>query len=527
MKWLETHKLSLTGKNQKMNNIKQITKLNVDNNSLKRFKDLPYKVWYALAEFIDNSLHSYLENKSFLNSIGIDSCDVLIRIDKDDNLNESLIIEDNAGGIHEDDFERLVSIGIRKEKSKHQLSEFGMGMKTAGIWLGNKITVSTKSFKTKDVFKIIIDLEKTNNEVDISESQPISNLPCYTKVVIEGLNRNLTHKTTLKNTKDSLANMFKKFIEKGDLNLYYQGEKLESDNYKLLDINGELVKKDFEIILSNGKTAKGWVGILNKDYTSEKRAGFYIYRFDRLLCGYPENTWKPSEIYGGYGQKSTKVIGEIDMSDFQVAHTKNAINFVLNEEEEFINQLKEACGLYTSEQYVRNLEKPSDSLSHHNTKSETKKSNQKLSEIVNDENVFNLDDVVIQVESKDYDTEQFLQDQDVVDLEPVTVFDFLQGTDYEIEVEIYEFYSSSKPNIIFTGTDLCLKIFINVGHKYFVNIVSQWTYSEQMQYKLNCVFDTLSEYNVKKRKGKIDPNQIRLVKSMLLKNYANTQENNY
>lgn len=507
-----------------MNNIENITKLVVDNNSLKRYKDLPYKVWYALAEFIDNSLHSYLENKEFLNSIGINSCEVLIRIEKDENLEEKIIIEDNAGGIHSDDFERLVSIGVKKAKSKHQLSEFGMGMKTAGIWLGDKITINTKNFQINDNYQILIDLEKTNNEVDIKKTYLSSTLPCYTNVIIEKLNRNLTHKTTLKNTKDSLANMFKKFIEKGELTLFYQGKKLEVDNYKLLEYNSELVKKDFEIVLSNGKIAKGWVGILNKEYSSERRAGFYIYRFNRLLCGYPENTWKPKEIFGGYGKKSTTLIGEVDMSDFQVAHTKNAINFVMNEEEEFISQLKDACGLFTNEEYVRNLTKPSENLNEHKNNNETKKSNQKLREVVNDNSVLNLDDIVIQVETKDYDTESFLEDQDVKDLEPVVMFDFLKETDYEIEVEIYEFYSSSKPNIIFSGNDSCLKIFINVGHKYFVNVVSQWTSSEQMHYKLYCVFDALSEHNVMKRQGKIDPNQIRLVKSILLKNYAQHYE---
>ena len=47
----------------------------------------------------------------------------------------------------------------------------------------------------------------------------------------------------------------------------------------------------------------------------------------------------------------------------------------------------------------------------------------------------------------------------------------------------------------------------------------------QTQYKLNCVFDALSEVNVMKRKNKIDPNEIRLAKSLLMKKYGNSFTN--
>ena len=39
---------------------------------------------------------------------------------------------------------KTLTLGRPKEKAKNQLSEFGMGMKTAGIWLGNKIEIETK-----------------------------------------------------------------------------------------------------------------------------------------------------------------------------------------------------------------------------------------------------------------------------------------------------------------------------------------------------------------------------------------------
>ncbi len=66
-----------------------------------------------------------------------------------------------------------------------------------------------------------------------------------------------------------------------------------------------------------------------------------------------------------------------------------------------------------------------------------------------------------------------------------------------------------------------LGVYINVGHKYFKNVVQMSDLpEEQTRYKLNCLFDALSEFYISKRDEKINPDQVRLLKSILLKNYA-------
>ena len=122
--------------------VTSINKLQIGSLTLKRYADIDYDEWYALAEFVDNSLHSYMNNKSSLNKIGVKHCDVKLSI-LDNGDGEEINILDNAGGIHSDDFERLLSLGVPKEKSETQLSEFGMGMKTATIWFGNYIEIET------------------------------------------------------------------------------------------------------------------------------------------------------------------------------------------------------------------------------------------------------------------------------------------------------------------------------------------------------------------------------------------------
>ena len=70
--------------------------------ALQRYKHLPYKIEYALAEFIDNSIHSFEANaESLMKKFSREHCAVDIFWDSDKH---ELEIYDNAGGIHEDDF---------------------------------------------------------------------------------------------------------------------------------------------------------------------------------------------------------------------------------------------------------------------------------------------------------------------------------------------------------------------------------------------------------------------------------------
>lgn len=503
-----------------MENYLNINRLQVSNNTLKRYRDLDYKVWYAISEFVDNSLHSYLENIEGLNRIGISKCEVLISLDEKTN---SLIIEDNAGGIHPSEFERLLSVGVPKKSSKYQLSEFGMGMKTASIWLGNKINITTKHYELKTSYEITIDIENTNDEVTIKEVPNSTGLPCHTRIEISDLNRNLSHKRTVSKTKESLSSIFKKYIETDKLEITYQGEVLSTDKFSLMkNDDGSEMRKDFKIELSNGKTAYGWIGLLDSKSTSASRAGFSIYRYDRLLMGYPDNTWKPSEIFTkGQSQIRTMLTGEIDMSQFKASHTKNAINFIGTEEEEFLEQLKVSCGHYGNEKFVRSLGARVKNIESHNSDQGTIIANSMFDKAVHDERTLKVEEVVFEVEKSNSEIDEFVVDPDIRDLEPISEFGFLIGTDYEIYVEVYEFYSSSKPYMMVSNNSDTLRVYINAGHKYFSDVIQVSDLpEEQTRYKLNCLFDALSEFFISKREEKINPDQVRLLKSILLKNYA-------
>ena len=91
--------------------INSINKLNIGSLTLHRYADLDYDEWYAMSEFVDNSLHSFMNNKKELSKIGITKCEVRISI-VDNRSGEEINIHDNSGGIHTNDFERLLSLVV-------------------------------------------------------------------------------------------------------------------------------------------------------------------------------------------------------------------------------------------------------------------------------------------------------------------------------------------------------------------------------------------------------------------------------
>jgi hypothetical protein len=500
--------------------MRDFTKLSVNNNTLLRYRDLDYDMWYAISEYIDNSLHSYLANKKNLKLLGVNKCETSILIDKDENGNEYIIIEDNAGGINSNDFDRLLSIGVPKEKSEFQLSEFGMGMKTASIWLGNLIDIETKHYEENQAYRITIDITAIGTEegeVKVLKVLDSSLIPGYTKIRISSLNRRVKNKT--KKVGVSLASIYKKYIESGDINITFQDTSLTPQTYTLEQTSdGSEMKKSFKIILSNGKECNGWIGIMKSGEASATKAGFSIYRFNRLVMGYPENSWKPKEVFGeGASAKTNKLVGELDMTHFKIAHTKNKINFVDGEEEEFISQLKESCKDIANETIVRNAGKTN--IKEHNDEPNTKISNSLLHKWASQEKNTNVQELVFIENVSLEDKESYLEDI-LADNSPITEFIFLESTNYEMNVKIFEFLDLEQPYLLVNEKEGSLNVFINVGHKFFQNVVQYDTSEQQLTYKLNCVFDAVSEASVMKRKGKIDPNEIRLAKNLFLKRYA-------
>ena len=107
------------------------------------FRHLNNKPWFALSEFVDNAVQSYLDNKDELNKMygGKFQLNVRIKVDREF---DRISIEDNAGGINTEKYLTAFEPANIPVDNKG-LHEFGMGMKTASVWLADVWKVKTKA----------------------------------------------------------------------------------------------------------------------------------------------------------------------------------------------------------------------------------------------------------------------------------------------------------------------------------------------------------------------------------------------
>ncbi len=501
--------------------VHSINKLEIGSLTLKRYADIDYDEWYALAEFVDNSLHSYMNNKSALNKMGVKYCDVKLSI-LDNGDGEEINILDNASGIHTDEFQRLLSLGVPKEKSDTQLSEFGMGMKTATIWFGNLIEIETKHYLQEKCYKITIDIDNVDTEdyVKIIEVKPSSNKKSYTKIKISKLNRKLNRKKA--KIKESLSSIYRKYIESGDLVITFEDDVLKPFNIEFRkDAEGKPFKKEFEIKLNNGKKCRGWIGIMVKGKTMV--SGFSVYRYSRMVQGYPENAWRPKEVYGSEGgsnsTKNQRLIGELDMSDFDVAHTKNKINFKDDDESEFRKQLKEKCADIASES-DKTLK--SRTVKEHEGTINVQIGKEKIDEYFKKPvniDVSTIEYIAPAIKSKTSEKiKEIYENEDCQ--HDFSYMKDIEGIDKEIF--IYHFMDSNLPYMIMDTIDEKLIVCININHPYYSEISDNGTVEKEMDFKINCIFDALAETHNLKKFGKPSPEDARLTKDIFLKRWVSS-----
>ena len=331
---------------------------------LKSYKRLSYKVWYAFAEFIDNSTQAFENNKDVLEkefdkSVSFLTVDIIFKSD-------SILINDNSMGMNEIDLENALRIGI-PPKNVSGRSKYGLGLKTAAFWFGNSWTVTTKKFGEVNELsvelnidniidrihkkadqekrkKIALAAQKEFSEIDISILELKTNSDVkldahYTKITITNLNHTLT--TKIKNkSKEYLRSIYRYDLQNDKLILNFDGERLSwsKDEFikrLLKDDNSIPFYKEFSFAI-NGKEVRGWAGVLAKG--SRKDAGFSLFQASRVIQGWP-NGYKPTTLFGDQDGGinnliNQRLIGELFLDQFNVSHTKDEILFEGDEEDQ-------------------------------------------------------------------------------------------------------------------------------------------------------------------------------------------------
>lgn len=308
------------------------------------FSRLSYKPWYAIAEFVDNSTQSYISHQNELNNLqDFDKLIVEVRYNSDANV---LTITDNAYGMEIERFQDAILLDSRNQTQLGR-NEFGMGLKTAASWFGNVWKVTSTQYGSTNRYTATIDIPKLKeyglNSIQIYRDYVLVNSH-GTEIVIEQVTKKITGPRTIAKIRDLLSSMYRRDINNRDIEIWFNDEPIAFEEYPILtNFRGKSWKKelDFDVEFSGKKyNVTGFVAIMNPG--SFPKAGFALFRQDRVVVGGTDNNYKPAPIFGqAQSQRSLKLFGELNMNDFPVNQAKDGFIWDDGLEDAFIDALKD------------------------------------------------------------------------------------------------------------------------------------------------------------------------------------------
>jgi len=317
-------------------------------------KHLSYKPQYALAEYIDNSISSFENNKVELRRLNPGyKLRVTIQFAQTE-----IRIKDNAAGIAQKDYARAFKpAAIPPDRTG--LNEFGMGMKTASIWLSRHWKVVTNAIGEHQTGIVDFDVD------GIIESKRATLTPKFqdkarrtdhgTEIILTKLNHELNSQV-IRRVKEHLSDIYRKYLKNDEIEIVVESES-KTESLAAYQESDALVAKpayngapagehkwerDINILLTSGRSIVGKAKIFAKGDT--RKAGLYLFRRNRLIVS-AADPFRPHEIFGqGNSYQSQRLFIELDMKGFEVTHTKD--DFVWgaggDEKSDIIGKIREA-----------------------------------------------------------------------------------------------------------------------------------------------------------------------------------------
>lgn len=316
---------------------KQTVSIEIGTTMFARYADLPNTVPHAIAEFIDNALQSYRNNKEYLHRRD-DNFKFKVIIDfqwnEEDSRAKTITISDNAGGLNLANFKKAFMTAAVPEDNKG-LNEFGMGMKTAAGWLGNCWTVKTSAIGEPVTRFYKFDLQYVlENQI---KELPYEESPCledehYTIVTITAPTKNSPMQKSLEKIKRELASIYRQSLRINEMDLFVDGETLTFEEYPVLIApfartpKGEQItwKKEIDFKFRQYR-AKGFIAIL-RDINNTQN-GLVLLRRGRVIIGAEtDGRYFPKSLCGSQGNfRYKRLFGELELEGFDVSFNKNDI----------------------------------------------------------------------------------------------------------------------------------------------------------------------------------------------------------
>ena len=178
---------------------------------MESIRDFGYTIETAIADLVDNSISAEASN-------------IEINLDKDENGQPMLTIDDDGFGMTEDELlqaMRLCSKDRNLVRSKNDLGRFGMGLKTSSLSQCRQLTVETTMHGLPSSMTWDLDEVKSKNDWSVRKNF-IVNKKQGTKVIWKKIDRaNLEIDTpstnaTIRNIREHLGLVFHRFIDIGN-----------------------------------------------------------------------------------------------------------------------------------------------------------------------------------------------------------------------------------------------------------------------------------------------------------------------
>lgn len=303
-------------------------------------RHLNYKPWFALAEFVDNAIQSFLTNRETLQALHGNDTHLRVDITLETDAPGRITVRDNAAGIAERDYARAFKPAeIPPDRSG--LSEFGMGMKSAACWLALQWSVRTsaldESVERTVSFDVIDIVENRIEELDIRIRSAGRN-DHYTERVLDGIHK-LPQGRTIAKIKEHLASIYRVFLRQGTLELTFNGEQLQYSTPAILTApfyrepqgQSHVWRKEIDFDFGDGLRASGFAAL--RERASVSSAGFSLFRRNRLIQGSGDEGYRPPAIFGQSNSYTyQRLFGELHLEGFEVSHTKDGFRWEEHEE---------------------------------------------------------------------------------------------------------------------------------------------------------------------------------------------------
>ncbi len=492
--------------------------LSIGPKALDAYSRLSYSMWFAMAEFVDNSTQSRINYGGIVNEIlKSEGAPLTVNIIHNRQTKE-ITIEDNSIGMTRDDLIAALKIANPTTDSKGR-SKYGMGMKTAACWIGSKWTVVTCEWGSGEEWTAEIDVDAiANNGAKVPLTMKTVDTSQHgTKVTISGLRR-VIQKRSEEVIKTYLGSMYMFDLRKNAagevaLKLTYNGEEVLPPNESDWDTDPDgkpmmrkLPEKDI-----GGKKVSGWIGVLRKG--GRKYGGFSLFQHDRQIQGFP-NAWKPKSIFGGVDDEGAnnliaqRLTGVLLLDGFVLSHTKDAVLFQDEEEDELEKFLVEQ---------VKDYRDYADKRRSGKTQAWSKEKVRDLVESMKSEFTSNeIKDALTSAALPPLETILANNQQQLNSLSPDDAIARLEILpDLTVIVSLKE-TSEWEPHLtIVAGAEQgVLHVIINGLHPYYISLESSEAIEECIhQY----IYDAVAEYKTSKLNARVSPDTVRRLKNDLLR----------